>query len=297
MIGVSEQGAAHNRILPRCLFSQRCTRSWRSRGWPLSWPEAARLPPLSSLPSMAGLPGGTRAFPRWRERSRCTCAHKMLPLGGMVHVSHPKPVSWRMRPRTKLKVLRVRQPLPCMPWLSCRYTKPKRSNKCTRVVPTGLFSDTVEGFAQQFSVVQKQTEAIQHILPQRDAPSATAAPGTRPPASSRAALPCAESTPRLARRATRRSAAPPWCGQPRDVGVCFFSGDGEDRVAPSPGRGPGGESYVSFYFCSAAGPWALVHGITRSDWQIGSVSVTYVTLVTYVNENGDVMSPCHNLEP
>ncbi len=39
----------------------------------------------------------------------------------------------------------------------------------------GLFGDTVEGFAQQFSAVQQQTEAIQHILPRRDAPS-TAAP-------------------------------------------------------------------------------------------------------------------------
>ncbi len=61
----------------------------------------------------------------------------------------------------------------------------------------GLFGDTVEGFAQQFSAVQQQTEAIQHILPRRDAPS-TAAPGARPqsarrrgrpPASSRAASP------------------------------------------------------------------------------------------------------------
>ncbi len=65
----------------------------------------------------------------------------------------------------------------------------------------GLFGDTVEGFAQQFSAVQQQTEAIQHILPRRDAPS-TAAPGARPqsarrrgrpPASSRAAPPQAES--------------------------------------------------------------------------------------------------------
>ncbi len=64
----------------------------------------------------------------------------------------------------------------------------------------GLFGDTVEGFAQQ------QTEAIQHILPRRDAPS-TAAPGARPqsarrrgrpPASSRAAPPQAESTHRPA---------------------------------------------------------------------------------------------------
>ncbi len=66
----------------------------------------------------------------------------------------------------------------------------------------GLFGDTVEGFAQQFSAVQQQTEAIQHILPRRDAPSTTA-PGAkpqsarcrgRPPASSRVAPPQAEST-------------------------------------------------------------------------------------------------------
>ncbi len=144
----------------------------------------------------------------------------------------------------------------------------------------GLFGDTVEGFAQQFSAVQQQTEAIQHILPWRDAPS-TAAPGARPqsarcrgrpPASSRAAPPQAESTHRPARRASRRRAAPPasqpgpkssrkstkrpWRGQPGDVGVCSFSGDGENSAAPSPGGGPGGESSVSFCFCSAAGPRA-----------------------------------------
>ncbi len=81
----------------------------------------------------------------------------------------------------------------------------------------GLFGDTVEGFAQQFSAVQQQTEAIQHILPRRDAQS-TAAPGARPqsarrrgrpPASSRAAPPQAESTHRPVRRASRRRAAPP----------------------------------------------------------------------------------------
>ncbi len=81
----------------------------------------------------------------------------------------------------------------------------------------GLFGDTVEGFAQQFSAVQQQTEAIQHMLPRRDAPS-TAAPGARPqsarrrgrpPASSRAAPPQAESTHRPVRRASRRRAAPP----------------------------------------------------------------------------------------
>ncbi len=81
----------------------------------------------------------------------------------------------------------------------------------------GLFGDTVEGFAQQFSTVQQQTEAIQHILPRRDAPS-TAAPGARPqsarrrgrpPVSSRAAPPQAESTHRPVRRASRRRGAPP----------------------------------------------------------------------------------------
>ncbi len=162
----------------------------------------------------------------------------------------------------------------------------------------GLFGDTVEGFAQQFSAVQQQTEAIQHILPRRDAPS-TAAPGARPqsarrrgrpPASSRAAPPQAESTHRPVRRASRRRAAPPasqpgpklsrkstkrpWRGQPGDVGVCSFSGDGENSAAPSPGGGPGGESSVSFCFCSATfskkeqfpfPPGSQVHGTTVCD--------------------------------
>ncbi len=144
----------------------------------------------------------------------------------------------------------------------------------TPISQGGLFGDTVEGFAQQFSAVQQQTEAIQHILPRRDAPS-TAAPGARPqsarrrgrlPASSRAAPPQAESTHRPVRRASRRRAAPPasqpgpkssrkstkrpWRRQPGDVGVCSFSGDGENSAAPSPGGGPGGESSVSFCFCS-----------------------------------------------
>ncbi len=94
----------------------------------------------SSILTTLELPGGTRAFPRWRERSRCTCAHE----------------------------------------------------------------------------TQQQTEAIQHILARRDAPS-TAVPGARPqsarrcgrpPASSRAAPRQAESTPRPARRASRRRGVP-----------------------------------------------------------------------------------------
>ncbi len=81
----------------------------------------------------------------------------------------------------------------------------------------GLFGDTVEGFAQQFSAVQQQTEAIQHILPRRDAPS-TAAPGARPqsarrrgrpPASSRAAPPQAESTHRPVPPASQQAPSRP----------------------------------------------------------------------------------------
>ncbi len=119
-----------------CLSSRRCMRSWRSRGWPLSRPEATRPPPPSSLPSTAEWPGGTRAFPRWRERSQCTCAHETPPLGGTVHVSRPRPVSWQPLSQPKLIALWTRQPPPCTPWLSCRFTKPRRSNCCTRVVPT-----------------------------------------------------------------------------------------------------------------------------------------------------------------
>ncbi len=134
---VSRSGARlTTAALPRCLSSRRCMRSWRVRGWPLSRPEASRPPPPSSLPSMVEWPGGTRAFPRWRERSRCTCAHETPPLGGTVRVSRPRPVSWQPLSRPKLTVLRARQPPPCTPWLSCRFTKPRRSNRCTRVVPT-----------------------------------------------------------------------------------------------------------------------------------------------------------------
>ncbi len=55
---------------------------------------------------------------------------------GSVRVSRPRPVSWQPLSRPKLTVLRARQPPPCTPWLSCRFTKPRRSNRCTRVVPT-----------------------------------------------------------------------------------------------------------------------------------------------------------------
>ncbi|KAL0149660.1 hypothetical protein M9458_055035, partial [Cirrhinus mrigala] len=46
------------------------------------------------------------------------------------------------------------------------------------VSQAGLFGDTVEDFAQQFSAVQKQTEAIKHILPRRE--TTRTSPGAQP---------------------------------------------------------------------------------------------------------------------
>ncbi len=66
----------------------------------------------------------------------------------------------------------------------------------------GLFGDTVEGFAQQFSAVQQQTQAIQHILPLHDAPT-TAAPGTRPQSVRRRGCPPELLRPRLNRHLDR----------------------------------------------------------------------------------------------
>ncbi len=301
-IGFSEQGAAHNRALPRCLSSRRCMRSWRVR--PLSRPEAARPPPPSSSVLLRPPSGqGVRGHSPGGESGR----------GALVptkrrHLEEPSAspvqgtVSWQPLSRPKLTVLRARQPLPCTPWLSCRFTKPRPSNRCTRVVPTrgwcrscarrltslyerrksrrGPSGRRCPPWWSRSSISGSTWQHILHILPRRDAAS-TAAPGAspqsarrrgRPPASSRAAPPQAESTHRPVRRASRRWAAPPasqpgpkssrkstnrpWRGKPGDVGVCSFSGDGENSAAPSPGGGPGGESSVSFCFCSAAGPRA-----------------------------------------
>ncbi|KAL0150334.1 hypothetical protein M9458_054336 [Cirrhinus mrigala] len=45
----------------------------------------------------------------------------------------------------------------------------------------GLFGETVEDFAQQFSTVKKQTEAIKYILPRRAASASSAPPKQQPP--------------------------------------------------------------------------------------------------------------------
>ena len=53
----------------------------------------------------------------------------------------------------------------------------------------GLFGDTVEEFAQQFSAVKKQTEAIKHILPHRAPAPGPAPPKQQPPPVSRRGRP------------------------------------------------------------------------------------------------------------
>ncbi|KAL0176422.1 hypothetical protein M9458_028752, partial [Cirrhinus mrigala] len=59
----------------------------------------------------------------------------------------------------------------------------------------GLFSDTIEDFAQRFSAVQRQTEAIKHILPWRES---TKPPAAKPSSARRRGHPPAASTSALA---------------------------------------------------------------------------------------------------
>ncbi|KAL1279310.1 hypothetical protein QQF64_025983 [Cirrhinus molitorella] len=87
------------------------------------------------------------------------------------------------------------------------------------VSQVGLFGDTVEDFAQQFSAVQKQSEAISHILPRRGStkPSSAKPPAARrrgdPPAAAASARPLHHRLRRdrlsLGVEATRRKAAQP----------------------------------------------------------------------------------------
>ena len=85
------------------------------------------------------------------------------------------------------------------------------------VSQTGLFGGAVENFAQQFSAVQKQTEAIRHILPRWPAVSSTPPPAApqsacrrgRPPASAPAPAPQQQPPSKRRRGASRRRAAPP----------------------------------------------------------------------------------------
>ncbi len=135
------------------------------------------------------------------------------------------------------------------------------------VSQTGLFGDAVESFAQQFSAAQKQTEAIKHIMrrrkPAASTPAAVPQPARRrgrPSAAAPAPAQPQQPSTRQRRGAGRRQDAQPvqapakpggkrrckrpWDGRPGDGGDCSV-GDG-DCATPSPGGGPGGESFVSF---------------------------------------------------
>ncbi len=143
----------------------------------------------------------------------------------------------------------------------------------------GLFGEAVEDFAQQFSAAQKQTETFCYILPRRSAAVSTLPPTAAPPSArrrgrpyatfssaparpqqqpsqrpqcgagrSKAAQPASISAKPVKRQGRRR----PWDGRPRASGSCS-SRDG-DRTTPSPREGTGGESFVSFLFCSTTGP-------------------------------------------
>ncbi|KAI2667881.1 ORF V: Enzymatic polyprotein [Labeo rohita] len=120
----------------------------------------------------------------------------------------------------------------------------------------GLFGDTVEDFAQQFSAVQKQTEAIKHILPRRDIPSTSAGPPPpparrrgRPPAAAKkqpAPSPAEVHDARLAarRRAARGRGAPPASQGPVTRKRSAKRGGnrslgGDNINVPTPGGGPG----------------------------------------------------------
>ncbi|KAI2654804.1 Transposon Ty3-G Gag-Pol polyprotein [Labeo rohita] len=84
---------------------------------------------------------------------------------------------------------------------------------------TGLFGETVEEFAQQFSTVKQQTEAIKHILPRRAASAGPAQPTQQPPPAPRrgrpptrvaqAPQPAGPAARPAPRASTRRKVAPP----------------------------------------------------------------------------------------
>ncbi|KAL0168330.1 hypothetical protein M9458_036552, partial [Cirrhinus mrigala] len=101
---------------------------------------------------------------------------------------------------------------------------------------TGLFGETVEEFAQQFSTVKQQTEAIKHILPRRAASAGPAQPTQQPPPvprrgrpptrTAQAPQPAGPAARPAQRSSTRRKVAPPARpqatknphGQPREGG-------------------------------------------------------------------------------
>ncbi|KAI2651032.1 ORF V: Enzymatic polyprotein [Labeo rohita] len=117
----------------------------------------------------------------------------------------------------------------------------------------GLFGDTVEDFAQQFSAVQKQTEAIKHILPCRDLPSTSTGPPPpparrrgRPPVATKKqpapspAEPDVELPAGEGRRPCLRDRSPEKDLRSRQPGGGENRSLGDDNInVPTPGGGPG----------------------------------------------------------
>ncbi len=93
-IGFSERGAAHNRALPRCLFSRRCMRSWRVRGMA---PFTARS--RSSASSvLTTLDGGVA-----REYAGIPQVERVV----AVHLCPRNAATWRNRPRLPSKACKL----------------------------------------------------------------------------------------------------------------------------------------------------------------------------------------------
>lgn len=109
--------------------------------------ETTRLTPPFSLPSNAGWLGGPFAVHLCR---------KTLPLGGIILISRPKSVSCLSPPNHA--VGQTTSALHVMANLQVHRAKALKQ----------MHKGNPEDFTQQFSAVQKQTEAIQHIWPRHD---------------------------------------------------------------------------------------------------------------------------------
>ncbi|XP_056615796.1 extracellular serine/threonine protein kinase FAM20C-like [Triplophysa dalaica] len=87
----------------------------------------------------------------------------------------------------------------------------------------GLFGDTVESFAQQFSAVKEQTEAISHILPRRESTAPRPSTSRAPPAPRQ---PRASSNPTPVKahpQAAPRKRTPKDRDEETDVNLYYFS--------------------------------------------------------------------------
>ncbi|XP_016383327.1 MAM domain-containing protein 2-like [Sinocyclocheilus rhinocerous] len=149
----------------------------------------------------------------------------------------------------------------------------------TETGTVGRFSDTVEDFAQQFSAVQKQEEAIKPILPRRDTAATVSPRGWPPVCSSSKASPLVSTFapvqaaitpqlvtssfhrpgPQVAAKPSKRTEKRPWHGQPRDGGDCSFPGGGDGYVGHLFGPSlPGNHKYcLRFYYA--------LHGFMKID--------------------------------